>query len=367
MTWTSLRGWLALTSLAFTLTLTGCGGGTTEEASNGDAAAATGDSENTDAEVEVNEELEGKIQVDGSSTVYPISEAAAAQFAKLYPNVTISVGSSGSGAGFRRFVRGETDISDASRPIKAKEFGEANENGVQFVEVPVAYDGLTIVIHNDNDFVDQLTVEELQKIFTVAGSAKQWSDVREGWPARDIAIFAPGTDSGTFDYFKEVVADDEGEIRSDMSTSEDDNVLVTGVAGSPDAIGFFGVAYYEENKDKLKAVPIVNPETGEAVLPTAENIESGTYAPFSRPLFIYVATESLRRPAVKRFVSFYLENAPAMAKSTGYVALPESIYAAATKNVQSRKAGTHYVTPEGEKRSGSVVDVYQDANRNTGE
>jgi phosphate transport system substrate-binding protein len=342
--------------LTLSVTLAGCNGSGTESQSGADAG-----------EYEVNRELEGKIQVDGSSTVYPISEAAAAQFAERYPNVTISVGSSGSGAGFRRFVRGEIDISDASRPIKPEEFARAVENGIGFVEVPIAYDGLTIVVNNDNDFVDQITVDELRQVFTVAGNAQTWAEVREGWPAKPIAIFAPGTDSGTFDYFKEVIAGEEGEIRSDISTSEDDNVLVKGVAGSPDAIGFFGVAYYEENAKELRAVPVINPETGAPVMPTPETIESGTYAPFSRPLFIYVATDSLRRPAVKRFVSFYLEQAPQLAASTGYVALPDAVYERAVDHLRGRKAGTHYVTEEGEKRTGSVIDLYTDEMLYSGE
>ena len=248
----------------------------------------------------VNRELTGAVSIDGSSTVYPISEAAAARFQKLYPNVSVTVGQSGTGRGFERFSQGETDLSDASRPIEQDEFEAAKSAGISFVEVPIAYDGLTIVVHPSNDWADQLTVDELKKIFTASGAADTWSDVREGWPDKKIAIFAPGTDSGTFDYFNEVIAGDD-EMRSDMSTSEDDNVLVTGVAGSPGAIGFFGVAYYEENQDKLKAVPVVNPATDKAVFPNPETIESGEYAPFSRPLFLYVKADSLRRPEIKRF------------------------------------------------------------------
>ncbi len=310
----------------------------------------------------VNKELQGKVEIDGSSTVYPISEAAASRFIKQFPNVGVTVGVSGTGGGFERFTKGETDISDASRPIKASEFEAAKKANISFVELPVAYDGLTLVVHKENDWVDKLTVDEIKKIFTTSGSAKTWSEVRSGWPDKPIKIFAPGTDSGTFDYFLEVVAGKDGSLRSDMSTSEDDNVLVTGVSGSPDAIGFFGVAYYEENKDKLKAVPIVNPQSGDAVSPDPTTIENGTYAPFSRPLFIYVNAKSLTRPEVKRFVSFYLENAAAMAKQTGYVALPQSVYDAATKVARSRKSGTHYVTAEGEGRSGPVTEVYTEGN-----
>ena len=309
-----------------------------------------------------NVELQGKVEIDGSSTVYPISEAAASEFQDRFPNVSVVVGVSGTGSGFDRFTQGETDVSDASRPIRSEEFQAAQQAGVKFVELPVAYDGLTLVVHPENDWVDQLTLEEIRKIFTAEGSAETWADVREGWPDEEINIFAPGTASGTFDYFQEVVAGEEGSLRSDMSTSEDDNVLVTGVAGSPHSIGFFGVAYYEENQGKLKSVAVVNPESGEAVSPTAEAIESGEYAPFSRPLFIYVNARSLARPEVKRFVSFYLENAGDMAEQTGYVALPQSVYDRATEHARKRITGTHYLTAEGEKRSGPVTEVYQEEN-----
>ena len=308
-----------------------------------------------------NTRLLGKVEIDGSSTVYPISEAAASGFTKQYPNVKINVGVSGTGGGFKRFTIGETDISDASRPIKDSEFKAAKSKGVKFFEVPVAYDGLTLVVHKDNDWVDQLTVDEIKKIFRAKGGVETWADVRSGWPNQKIRIHAPGTDSGTFDYFKEVVVGkDEGvSLRSDMSTSEDDNVLVTGVAGSPNAIGFFGVAYYEENKDKLKAVPVVNPKTKEAVSPTPETIENGSYAPFSRPLFIYVNAASFKRPEVRQFVAYYIKEAPKFAAQTGYVALPKSIYAAAMQHCRAGKTGTHYLTKSLDKKSGSIVDLYK--------
>ena len=308
--------------------------------------------------------LLGKVEIDGSSTVYPISEAAAAAFSKKYPNVQVNVGVSGTGGGFKRFTVGGTDISDASRPIKKEEFEAAKNSGVQFIEVPVAYDGLTLVVHKDNDFVNKLTLDEIKKIFTTAGSAKTWAEVRQGWPNEEIQIFAPGTDSGTFDYFKEVVVGKSGgSLRNDMSTSEDDNVLVTGVSGSPYSVGFFGVAYYEENKDKLRSVSVVNPKTGDAVSPTPQTIEDGTYAPFSRPLFIYVNAKSFKRPEVKQFVADYLKQAPSLAAKTGYVALPPSIYREAmgrcTTYLRSGGGvGTHYLTSDLEKRGGPVTEVY---------
>ncbi|MGB0599760.1 MAG: PstS family phosphate ABC transporter substrate-binding protein [Rubripirellula sp.] len=309
-----------------------------------------------------NSGLRGKVEIDGSSTVFPITEAAAAQFNKRYPSVTVNVGVSGTGGGFKRFTKGETDISDASRPIKASEFEATKAANLPFFEIPVAYDGLTLVIHKENDWVDYLTLDEIKKIFTTEGNAKTWSQVRAGWPNTEIQIFAPGTDSGTFDYFKEVVAGKSGSLREDMSTSEDDNVLVTGVSGSPNAIGFFGVAYYTENKDKLNSVPVVNPELSEPVSPTPEAIENGSYSPFSRPLFIYVNAKSFARPEVRQFVGFYLASAAKLAPSTGYVALPSSVYQEARKRCVGRLTGTHYLTKSLEKRSGSVTDVYQTKN-----
>lgn len=319
------------------------------------------------AESSVNKELRGKIDIDGSSTVFPITEAAASEFRKRFPNVNINVGVSGTGGGFKRFTRGETDISDASRPIDKDEFAGAIESGVKMIELPIAYDGLTIVVHPANDWVDQLTVEEIRKIYSAgadgASAPKRWSEIREGFPNSPIEPFAPGTDSGTFDYFREVIIGKGNSLRGDMSTSEDDNVLVTGVAGSAGAIGFFGAAYYEENKTRIRAVPVVNPETGVAVMPSSETIQSGEYAPLGRPVFIYVKVASVSRPEIKLFVDFYLENAGKLAKRVGYQPLPAEIYQAGQANFRGRKAGTHYLTPEGEKRSGGLVDVFRDDNR----
>lgn len=301
--------------------------------------------------------LGGKVVIDGSSTVYPITEAVAEEFAAAEPRVRVTVGVSGTGGGFKRFAIGETDISDASRPIKASELEQAQSNGIEFIEVPVAYDGLSIVVNKDNTFVNSLTVDELKKIFLDGGGVKTWKDVRPEWPATPIAIFSPGTDSGTFDYFKEVVAGKEGSIRGDMTVSEDDNVLVRGVAGDRGGIGFFGAAYYFENTDKLRAVPI---DGGAGpVSPTAETIESGEYAPFSRPLFIYVSKKSLQRPEVKAFVDFYLDNAAEMATEVGYVQLPSSVYAAARKAVESGRTGTRYLDANGKAIHKSVTELYQ--------
>jgi phosphate transport system substrate-binding protein len=302
------------------------------------------------------ENLRGSVRIDGSSTVYPITEAVAEEFGAEHRKVRVTVGISGTGGGFKRFTIGETNISDASRPIKKKELDKAVENGVEFIEIPVAYDGLTIVVNKENDFVDSLTVDELKKIFLDGSKVETWQDVRPEWPAVPVKLYAPGTDSGTFDYFKEVVAGKKGSIRADMSVSEDDNVLVRGVAGSKGAIGFFGCAYYFENTDKLRAVPI-NAGKG-AVLPNKDTIESGEYAPFSRPLFIYVNAEAADRPEVNAFVEFYLENGPELAEEVGYVRLPSEIIALTQRNYRARKTGTQFLDESGEKIHGPLTEVY---------
>lgn len=304
-------------------------------------------------------DLTGSVSVDGSSTVFPITEVAAHEFESRFPNVKVTIAYSGTGGGFKRFVQGETDISNASRPIKWEEFQQCRAHGISFIELPVAYDGLTIVVHPSNTWVDKLTVEQLRLIY-LEGGAKRWSDVQEGWPDAPLKVFSPGTDSGTYDYFKEVVVGEAGGvIRADLSASEDDNVLVTGVAGEPNSIGYFGAAYYFENQSRLRAVPIVNPTTGQAVAPTAETIKSGEYAPFSRPLLVYVNLKSLRRPEVRKFVEFQLEHAAEFAQRVGYVPVPDGIVQQALQNVRNRRSGTHFWTSEGKARRGPLAEVYQ--------
>ena len=301
--------------------------------------------------------LQGTVRVDGSSTVYPITEAVAEEFADSAPRVRVTVGISGTGGGFKRFVVGETDISDASRPIKAKEQERAVANGIEYVEIPVAYDGLSIVVNKDNSWCYDLTLDEIKKIFLDGSTVKTWKDIRPEWPDVPVKIYAPGTDSGTFDYFKEVIAGKTGSIRSDMSVSEDDNVLVRGVSGEEGGIGFFGCAYYFENTDKLKVVKI-DGGTG-PIEPNPQTIESGEYAPFSRPLFIYVNSKAADRPEVRAFVEFYLENAPELAEEVGYVRLPTSVYERALHNFESRKTGTQFLDEHGEKVHGPLPDIYQ--------
>ena len=301
--------------------------------------------------------LKGTVRIDGSSTVFPITEAVAEEFQSVAPRVRVPVGVSGTGGGFKRFTKGETDISNASRPIKAKEYQIAMEKGIEFIEIPVAYDGLSIVVNKNNYWVDSMTVDDLKKIFLDDQAATRWSQVRDGWPDIKISVYAPGTDSGTFDYFKEVVAGKTGSIRSDMSVSEDDNVLVNGVSGSEGAIGFFGAAYYFENQEKLKAVPI---DGGNGpVVPSKQTIESGMYAPFSRPLFIYVNKKSLGRPEVAAYVNFYLEEAAELAEEVGYVRLLQAIYDRAAKNVKNGTAGTRYLDKDMEKVHGPLRSIYK--------
>ncbi len=307
------------------------------------------------------QDIEGAISIDGSSTVAPISTAAAESFEKDFQNVRVTVAISGTGGGFGRFALGETDISDASRPIKADELAECQKHGVGFVELPVAYDGLSIVVNKENDFIESLTVDQLKAIFLKEGGATTWQDVNADWPDTEIKIYAPGTDSGTFDYFfGDVVAKNKDieHPRDDMSVSEDDNNLVNGVAGEKGAIGFFGASYYFANQDKIKAVKIVNPETGLAVGPTAETIEDGTYAPFGRPLFLYVNVKSLKRPEVKQFIKYYLQNAGTLAEQVNYVALPAAIYERATEHFENRLSGTHFLNSEMKKQSGTLAELY---------
>ncbi len=307
--------------------------------------------------------LSGKVAVDGSSTVYPITEAVAEEFGKTNRGVRVTVGISGTGGGFKRFTAGDLDISDASRPIKSDEVEKAQKNRVEYIELPVALDGLTIVVNPANDWCTDLTVAEIKKIFTVTLSSggapsspkvQKWSDVRPGWPGNPIKFYIPGTDSGTFDYFKEVVAGKEKAIRPDVSASEDDNVLVRGVSGDKNAIGFFGYAYYVENKDKVKAVAI---DGGKGpVQPSIETVNNGTYSPFSRPLFIYVGTKAAQRPEVDAFVKFYLKNVAKLAAEVGYIALPDEIAQRVVKNYEVKKTGTQF---GGSGAKGALTDQYK--------
>jgi phosphate transport system substrate-binding protein len=282
------------------------------------------------------------VKVDGSSTVFPITEAVAEEFQKAKKNqVKVTVGISGTGGGFKKFCRGETDISDASRPILDKEMADCKAAGIEYFELPVAFDAITVVINPKNAFIKQLTVAELKKIWEPAGQGKvtRWKQVNAAWPDQPMKLFGPGADSGTFDYFTEAVVGKAKSSRGDFTASEDDNVLVQGVARDVNALGYFGFAYYVENKDKLKAVPIVN-DKGQPVAPSLEAVVKGTYQPLSRPIFIYVNAKSLAKPAVKEFVQFYMEHGAKLSEEVKYVPLPAHAYKTAWDHVLKNKKGT---------------------------
>lgn len=281
------------------------------------------------------------VKIDGSSTVYPITEAVAEDFQKLKKNaVKVTVGISGTGGGFKKFCRGETDISDASRPILAKEMDICREAGIQYVELPIAYDALTVVIHPQNDWAKTLTVAELKKIWEpgAQGKLKSWKDVNPAFPDVPLKLYGPGADSGTFDYFTEAVVGKSKSSRGDYTASEDDNVLVQGVSRDKGGLGYFGFAYYLENQKKLKAVGIDGGKG--SVVPSPEAVENGTYAPLSRPIFIYVNAKSMDKPEIREFVEFYLKNAPKLVKEVKYVPLPQKAYDIAGEHFKHKKLGT---------------------------
>jgi phosphate transport system substrate-binding protein len=278
--------------------------------------------------------ISGPVEIDGSSTVFPITEAVAEEFGIENSDVRVTVGISGTGGGFKRFCAGETDISDASRPIKTGADSEAaacETAGIEFIEIPVAYDGLSVVVHPDNDFATCLTIDELNVMWApeAEGTITNWNQIRADFPDAPLTLYGPGTDSGTFDYFTETVNGEAQASRADFTASEDDNILVQGVAGDSNALGYFGLAYLEENADKIKGVEV---DGGDGcVAPTQATVEDGTYSPLSRPLFIYVNVASLDKPQVQAFVDYYLENVPVLAADVGYVKFPDTFYAKITE------------------------------------
>lgn len=276
-------------------------------------------------------DLEGHIKIDGSSTVYPITEAVAEEFQIPHPKVKITVGISGTGGGFKKFGRGETDISDASRPIKPKEVELCKENNIEYTELPVAYDGLAVMVNQNNTWCDSLTVAELKKIWEpeAEGKIMKWNQIRPEWPDKEMHLYGAGVDSGTFDYFTEAICGKSGASRGDFTPSEDDNVLVQGIATDEFALGFFGIAYYEANQDKLKLVGIDDqyPSNGDGpILPSLETVKDNTYQPLSRPIFIYVSKKAAERPEVAEFVRFYMTNGGPLAEEVGYIPLPDRAY-----------------------------------------
>lgn len=295
-----------ITATLLSMFMISCGNGDTQGNSNSDSSAPS---------------LKGDINIDGSSTVYPITEAVAEDFSAENPDVHISVAESGTGGGFKKFSRGEADINDASRPIKSTEDSACKANNIAFQELLVAYDGLSVVVNPQNDWCNDITVAELKKIWEpeAQGKITKWSQVRAGWPNEEIHLYGPGSQSGTFDFFTEEINGKSKACRGDYTASEDDNVLVQGIAGDKYALGYFGLAYYEANSDKLKLVGVDN--GAGAILPSVETVKNKTYVPLGRPLFIYVSNTSVARPEVAAFVNFYLEHAATLSAEVGYVPL----------------------------------------------
>jgi phosphate transport system substrate-binding protein len=283
------------------------------------------------------------IQIDGSSTVFPVTEAVAEEFQKAKKGaVKVTVGISGTGGGFKKFCRGETDISDASRPILKAEIDSCKQAGIEYIELPVAFDALTVMVNPKNDWASVMTVADLKKIWEPAAQGKitNWNQVRPNWPNAPLKLFGAGADSGTFDYFTEAITGKAKASRGDFTASEDDNVLVQGIANDRNALGFFGYAYYAENKDKLKAVAIDNGNGG--VAPSEKTVLDGSYQPLSRPIYIYVSKKAADKPEIREFVEFYMKNASKLVQQVKYVPLPEKVYSMGLTRLQNRKVGTAF-------------------------
>ncbi len=295
--------------------------------------------------------LSGTIQIDGSSTVFPVTQAVAEEFRKEQPGVQVNVAVSGTGGGFKRFTVGETDISNASRPIKDSEAEAAKANGIEFIEMRVGTDGLSVMVHPDNDFVDCLTVAELNEIWKPGSSINNWSNVRAGFPDQRLRLYGPDTDSGTFDYFTEEVNGEAQVSRSDYTASADDNVLVQGISGDRGSLGYFGYAYYQENQDSLKVIAIDNGDG--CVAPEPSTIEDGSYTPLSRPLFIYVNVKSLEKPEVLAFVEYYMDHGYQLTGEEGYVPVERSIYAG---NKAAAQSGTPTAMMEKEPEEAMMME-----------
>jgi phosphate transport system substrate-binding protein len=287
------------------------------------------------------------ITVDGSSTVFPIAEAVAEEYQLANPGTRVTVGVSGTGGGFKKFCAGEIDISDASRPIKDVEVAACAEAGIEFIELPIAYDGISVVTHPSNDWVGTLTPADLKRIWEPAaqGEITRWNQVKPGWPDQELRLFGPGVDSGTFDYFTQVIVGNEGASRGDFTSSEDDNVLVQGVSTDELAMGFFGYAYYEENQDRLNLVAIDDEDDANgagAIEPSPDTVRDGTYQPLSRPVYIYVNPSALDRPEVAGFVGYFLNEGASLVREVGYVPLTDQEYALVEQRVEDRVTGTMY-------------------------
>lgn len=295
------------------------------------------------------------ITADGSSTVAPVTEAVAEEFQNANAGTRVTVGTSGTGGGFQKFCRGEIDISDASRPITQKEVQACAASGVTFIELPVAYDGLAVVVHPANTWATSMTVAELRKLWEPAAQGKitRWSQIRAGWPDQEVHLFGAGVDSGTFDYFTEVIVGKTDASRGDYTSSEDDNVIVQGVSGDVNALGYFGFAYYEQNRDKLKLVAVDDGDDSNGkgpIAPSPETVANGTYRPLSRPIFIYPKVQSLDRPEVKNFVDFYLSKGIPLIREVGYIPLTEKEYGLVRERFNARKTGSMFEGTEGQSQ-----------------
>ena len=327
---------------ALVFTVAACGGGSSSSSSPG-AAPATGNT---------------MVSLDGSSTVFPISEAVAEEFQKVNKNIRVTVGISGTGGGFQKFCRAETDISDASRPISATEVEACKKTGVEYIELPIAYDGIAITVNPKATWADKITVAELKTIWApdAQGKVTKWNQVRPGWPDREIHLFGAGVDSGTFDYFTEAINGKAKASRGDFTSSEDDNVLVQGISNDELALGFLPFAYYEENTSRLKLVPVDDDkaENGAGpIAPSPETIKTGTYQPLSRPVFIYVSKKAADRPEVQRFVEYYLKNAETLVREVNYVGLGPEIYGMVTDRFTKRHTGSVF---SGQNTVGVTID-----------
>jgi len=270
------------------------------------------------------DESTGSIAIDGSGTVFPVSEAVAEEFLKVEPRVKVTVGESGTGGGFKKFATGVTDISDASREIKEEEIALCKENGIEYIQLTVALDGITVVVNKDNTWAKTMTTEELKKLWEPNSTVNKWSDIRAEWPNEEIHLYGPNTSHGTYDFFTEAIMGESGASRTDYNAVSDYNVAVQGIENDVNALGYFGLSYYEENKEKLGVVGIDNGNG--VVLPSLETVASNEYAPLSRSLYIFVNKKSAQRAEVQKFVNFYLENAPQLSKEVGYVPMPQSGY-----------------------------------------
>ncbi|WP_290891553.1 PstS family phosphate ABC transporter substrate-binding protein [Arenimonas sp.] len=293
------------------------------------------------------------VKVDGSSTVFPVTEAVAEEFQKANKSLKVTVGISGTGGGFKKFCRGETDIQNASRPITANEMKDCRAAGVQYIELPVAFDALTVVVHKDSP-VSEISIDDLKKMWEpgAQGKVMRWRDVGATFPDAPLQLFGAGADSGTFDYFTEAVTGKSKSSRGDFTASEDDNVIVQGVSRSRNALGFFGYAYFEENKDKVKGLAI-SWKGGKAVAPSAANVLNGTYQPLSRPIFIYVNAKSLAKPEIRAFAEFYMKQAPKLVSEVKYVPLPAKAYEYNLAALQKGRIGTKM---GGENKVGLTID-----------